>query len=704
MPETTQRLLAKIENKELVLPEFQREFTWNKKQSLELIDSILKGYPTGSLLLWKTASVPALKNMPDFRPDGRVEVLLDGQQRLTTLYMLIKDAIPPYYSERDVEESKDPRQLYFNVETRDLGYYQQIEMGNNPRWVRVCDCFKGEVNLEQAAKLIAADQALAFGVYAQINKNYTDLRSILDVTQPVMYVRDDADLKHALTVFDRVNSNGTPLGEADLALAHMCSAWAETRRVFKEKLAELKTSGFDFDLRFMIRGMNAVVNGRAEYKVLHDNTSQQLIAGWNALTKLLDYLVNLLRDRAFIYGTDDLSTSNVLIPILGYLSQNGLKFTSDSELKRLIYWMYAALYQGRYSASVDQKLEAELNAVSGEKPIDSLMAILREDKGDPTISPDNLDSRGVGHPLYNMMHIVVRAAGGVDWSNGLGLERPFGRAFSVERHHIFPAAVLADAGYDTGKNLTHKKRVNEIANRVPLTRSGNMDVFDRPPSDYLPIVQSANPGNLEKFMVPVNPSLWHVENYEAFLLERRTMVATSINRFMTSLLQETPQDVRVTSDRPKTQDLITGGESDRVEFKSTLRWNLRAERNGKEIEHEVLKTIAGFFNTEGGTLLIGVADQGEVVGLAADNFENDDKFLQHLTNLIKGCIGPQYVRFLKMGIDTVNSLKICRVECQPSVVPVYLSTERGESFYIRTGVTTTDLPTSAIYEYIQSRF
>ena len=82
MAEPVRSLLAKIENKEIVLPEFQREFTWKRGQSRDLIDSLLKGYPIGSLLLWKTGNVPALKNMPDFQPDGRVEVLLDGQQRI----------------------------------------------------------------------------------------------------------------------------------------------------------------------------------------------------------------------------------------------------------------------------------------------------------------------------------------------------------------------------------------------------------------------------------------------------------------------------------------------------------------------------------------------------------------------------------------------------------------------------------------------
>jgi uncharacterized protein with ParB-like and HNH nuclease domain len=92
-------LLSDIEKKDLVLPEFQREYVWNRDQAKKLMDSLMKGYPVGSLLFWKTDNPPELKNI-DSLPEklGTIDVILDGQQRLTTLYMLIKDDIPPYYT------------------------------------------------------------------------------------------------------------------------------------------------------------------------------------------------------------------------------------------------------------------------------------------------------------------------------------------------------------------------------------------------------------------------------------------------------------------------------------------------------------------------------------------------------------------------------------------------------------------------------
>jgi hypothetical protein len=708
--ETVRRLLTKIEHKELVLPEFQREFTWKKDQTRDLIDSLLKEYPIGSLLFWQTADVPALKNMPDFTPDGRVEVLLDGQQRLTALYMLTKESIPPYYSAADIDQGNDPRGLHYNLETRELGYYKKIEMENNPRWVPVLDCFKeDEVDVDVIADRLAeaegdARKAYAYEAFKVFHRNLEALRAILTIKPPVMHVSEDANLKHALTVFDRVNSNGTPLTEADIALAHMCSAWPETRRVFKDKLGDLSDNGFDFDLTFLIRSMNAVVNGRAEYRVLHSQEENELRAGWATLSHLLDYLVNFLRGRAHVYSSDDLNTNNVLVPILGYLAQNDLKFQSEQERCKLLYWMYAALYQTRYSGSVDQKLELDLSTLDGESPLEDLIAVLREDHGEPTVTQDNLDTRGVGHPFYNMSVILIRAKNGIDWSNGLAMGQPIGEEFSLQRHHIFPRSVLKEAGYETGENLIHRKRVNEIANRVPLTKAGNYDIFTKRPAEYLPIIQENSPGNLEKFMIPTEEELWKVENYDEFLQARREIIAEEINKFMDSLLRFGPERGEQGDEKVPLRELIAQGESDRVEFKSTLRWHIHAQRYDKDIELSALKTVAAFMNADGGVLLMGVDDDGEVLGLEQDGFESVDRMKLHFTNRVRDWIGPSFMRFVHLDVEEAEGKNVLRVRCQPAVIPAYVNYGNEEHFYVRTGPSTTSLPASEIHEYVQHRF
>ena len=106
-------LLDGIRKRDLVLPEFQREYVWTLDQAKQLMVSLARGYPVGGILLWKTTNPPELKNI-DALPEklGTVQVLLDGQQRLTTLHMLITGEIPSFYTEAEIEH--DPRNLYVN--------------------------------------------------------------------------------------------------------------------------------------------------------------------------------------------------------------------------------------------------------------------------------------------------------------------------------------------------------------------------------------------------------------------------------------------------------------------------------------------------------------------------------------------------------------------------------------------------------------
>ena len=155
-----------------------------------------------------------------------------------------------------------------------------------------------------------------------------------------------------------------------------------------------------------------------------------------------------------------------------------------------------------------------------------------------------------------------------------------------------------------------------------------------------------------------------------------------------------------------TTELIEAGENDHVEFKSTLRWNLFTQKKDKAIEHAALKTIAAFLNDEGGTLLIGVADEGKMLGLDNDRFPNDDRLLLHLNKLIQDRIGVLHAEFVKADVEIIGDKKVLRIDCEASTIPAYIS-ESGsqmEYFYIRSGPATTSLPVSKVYDYIRMRF
>ena len=149
--------------------------------------------------------------------------------------------------------------------------------------------------------------------------------------------------------------------------------------------------------------------------------------------------------------------------------------------------------------------------------------------------------------------------------------------------------------------------------------------------------------------------------------------------------------------------LIAGGESAQVEFKSTMRWNLHADKAGKEIELAWLKSVVAYLNTNGGFLMIGVADDGTVLGLEADKFANEDKFLLHFDNLIKQHVGLEFASYISGGFRTVGEQQIFFINCDRCPESVFLINGDDEKFFIRLGPSTRQLPASKILDYMQER-
>ena len=149
--------------------------------------------------------------------------------------------------------------------------------------------------------------------------------------------------------------------------------------------------------------------------------------------------------------------------------------------------------------------------------------------------------------------------------------------------------------------------------------------------------------------------------------------------------------------------IIEAGESERLEFKSTLRWNLKTEKPGKEIELASLKTIAAFLNSDGGTLLVGVGDDGEFLGVEPDGFDNDDKYLRHFSSLFNQHIGLEFSEYVEFALKEIDDTKIFMVNCSRSSQPVFLKHKKDEQFYIRSGPSSRQLTTSQVIEYLKER-
>jgi hypothetical protein len=153
-------------------------------------------------------------------------------------------------------------------------------------------------------------------------------------------VPPQANLDEAIDIFDRVNSQGTKLTEAELALTHVTGKWPVARRTLKQKMGECATRRFEFTLNFMTKALVTTVTGRALFEQIHPTPRDLLQDGWKKLDKILDYMVSFLPHTAFIHSTDDVNTTNALIPIVAYLARNGGCFPSQTAADHAVHWLY----------------------------------------------------------------------------------------------------------------------------------------------------------------------------------------------------------------------------------------------------------------------------------------------------------------------------------------------------------------------------
>ena len=176
-------------------------------------------------------------------------------------------------------------------------------------------------------------------------------------------------------------------------------------------------------------------------------------------------------------------------------------------------------------------------------------------------------------------------------------------------------------------------------------------------------------------------------------------------RLITAFIRKNPtffEGSELSSDQIK--KLIQEGEHEQLEFKSSLRKNIHTNKIDKKIEHAVIKTITAFLNTDGGTLLVGIKDDGTLAGIDQDGFSSSDKFYQHYTNLVQNHIGNEYLPLIKSKLLNIHNSQILKIDCKQSAKPVFLEIGNDQEFYVRIGPTSVQLKGKKLLEYVHKRF
>ncbi len=704
-------ILDKIDEKQLFIPAFQREYVWKREDAKQLIDSLIKEYPVGTMLTWETSNPPELKGPHKYNVNqGAIRVLLDGQQRITTLYMLIRNQIPPYYHATEI--INDTRNLYTNLETLELSYYMKTKMENNPLWQNITDVFQRKVRAKDVVRALEKSGEVVDRARDDlIDDNANKIENVLyrEFTEQTIPIK--ASVREAIDIFYKVNASGVSLTDAELALAHISGYWPQARDRFKAKLKALREEGFVLKLDFIVYILlGCLYHLGSDMRKLHgEDNKAKIQETWERLdNQVLDYVVNMLRTNAYIDHTHELNSPYSLVPIIVYCyDKNGAHLT-DTEIRKLVKWLYYAHTKARYVSQLQQKLDRDLRTLTeSPQPFDDLLQVIA-DEHRLEILPSEFAGRAIQHPLFSMMRWYFKSRGAVCFTTGVGLRKNMGAKYQLENDHIFPYSQLKKAGYGWGNRVKYAL-AQELTNRAILTQVANRTKSATLAKDYLASVKEKYPKSLELQCVPTDERLWQFENYEQFLDERRKILASHLNKFLAGITttEEVISPVSL-------EDMIAQGESDELEFKATLRWDLKEAIVNKKLEEIILKTVAAFANSQGGTILIGVDDDGQILGLEYDyqslGDADRDEFELHLRNLLNQQFGVAFVTsYLDISFPAIDSAEISQVVIRPASKPIVTKFKDSngrliERFFVRSGNSSQEIPMSQMQTYLQERF
>lgn len=691
---TVDDLITDISQGQLRLPEFQRGYVWTRDQAREFLISLYRGHPTGHLLIWH-AYGPVKARGGSGEAKGTTLLLLDGQQRLTTLYALIKGSPPPFY-----DEEKLFFDFYFSVIREEFHYYQKTLMDDNPEWISVHEFLKKGLNqfLDDLPLMPEEQRTLYQKSLGRLNQ--------LDKIHSYKYEVDDLKderltLDEVVAIFNKVNSAGTRLSRADLAMAHICTFWPEARTEVHTFLARMRAHGFGIDPGFLVRATSAVAGGSVNYDQSFYNLSGvKFQAAWPQVRASFEYLINVLRHDAYIDSLDDLTSPLVLVPMLIHLARNGATFKDARERDAFLRWMYLANIWGRYTGQTDTKLRRDFAALSDGEPVTRLVEAIAADRGRIVLEARDLEGRGPTSGVYKFALVLARSRGAKDWFTGQTLyQKAIGKSNGLHSHHIFPRAVLRSVG------ITERAVVNQIANRAFLTQKANLKIAAQEPVKYLPIVERDFPKALQQQSVPMDENLWAKSNYLAFVGQRRRMLARSMNAFLAKF----GADGDGAGATVGVESLLGSQESQVLEFKSSLRWDYTLNRTNRDLEQAVVKAVAGMLNADGGNLLLGVDDEGQVLGVSPDyessqSIGGRDGFERHLRAVLRAAVGDATMAFVGVTFHEIDGVDICQVRVESSDHPIHVPKDGAQVFFVRQGNATRAMDSKESLAYVTSHW
>lgn len=537
-----QTILNQIDIGSYALPEFQRGYVWNREQVRKLMASLYRGYPIGGLLVWVTSTDEEIARGNGALTPGSVNLILDGQQRITTLYGIIKGKAPEFFDGNAASFTG----LYFNLEDETFEFYMQQKMKDNPNWINVTELMQlGAGNY--IAHVSAKEPEKSSYLLSQLDK-LNRIDNIKNVDLHIQQVAgEDKTIDVVVDIFNNVNSGGTKLSKGDLALAKICGQWPDARNELKKILKKFHDAGYDFQLELLLRCVTVYLTMRPYFSELNKVSIMDFKNALYETEKLIGVCLDHIGTKLGLDHDRVFGSRYALPTMVGYLKMKGGKLSSAQEWGKLLFWYVHTFLWGRYAGSTESVMAQDLNELSSGNGVEGLIRLLRQNRGDLTIRPEDFWGWSTGARFYPLLYMLTRTNHAKDWGSGVELSNSLlGKNSKLEVHHIFPKDLL----YKAGKN---KAIVNALANYTFLTKETNLEISNRAPEEYIPEYMKKAPGAIESHWIPTDETLLKIDNYEDFLEKRRALLAESANQLLKSLYDNGIADQNVENYSSRTQ-------------------------------------------------------------------------------------------------------------------------------------------------------
>ena len=549
---------------ELRLPEIQRHYVWRATRVRDLMDSLYRGYPSGSILMWETDEPVPTRDFAiaqDTTAFAGRKLLLDGQQRLTSLTAVLNG------EPVTVRGRRRPIDILFNLEHPDGPPTEVVEVESDepapmtpddevtdepeenggsdqalverlnsrtfvvasrnllaqPHWVSVSDVFK----LGDAELLVKAGiKGFSDPLYPKYMERLTKLRKVRDYQYVVHVLERAMSYEEVTEIFVRVNSLGAKLRSSDLALAQITSRWPNLLKELEAFQEECEQSWFTIDLGQFVRAIVVFATKQCLFHSVASTPVERLREGWAEAKEGLRFAINFLRANVGIED-ESLLSSPMFLHSLAAISRVKKNKLTQQEQHQLLHWLLVANARGRYSrGSTETLLNEDLAIIFRKDDLGALLEPVRQQFGRLHIEPTDLAGRGANSPLFSLAYLALKHAGAKDWHSGLGLSLAHqGKLHFIQWHHIIPKSLLKK-DYETGE-------INEIANMAFITGETNRRISNKEPAIYLrEIVAKQGSQALEAQRVPLDESLWTTDRYRNFLQARRVALAECMNEFI----------------------------------------------------------------------------------------------------------------------------------------------------------------------------